>query len=749
MRDRSSIFLLHLSDLHINPSDTAASAPVYRDLCEKLRKFRGEKEAAFDLVFISGDLVNQGATEYEAVRGVITTILEASGATPDRLFVVPGNHDVCRSACTGMHRHVVSSLKRDPKEFDRLEGGSRLELARGFEAYSRFVEKYPLHSSGQFAVPGFAQADLEVSGVPVRLCGLNSALVAGPDDANKGDNRLRNRVVGTQLVRKMLDTDDRLNVVLSHYPLSWLHPGEQKEVRERLGAANAIFFHGHTHAPDKDIEGVVENHQMLVIGVGSLYGQKWHGRNHCQVLELSFGRPWPLLHEWFWWSAYGWRGFEPLEIAWSGWQNAKKKMRNPRRVRQSPLFQATSEKLFENKTEGLVDFGRGRKEEERMAYYQKAINSAADGTDFIALGRSLIDLSLLSGSIQAAISQRKVNVKLGLIDENTILNRQKGMGYESWIEKPVPKDWAIEDIPGSMLRFRSIEVPPDTGSLEIYGLPFYLTHSFVAYTSKLDGFRYCLEETGMALSKHNRPFVELKAASPDGFAPSLESVYRGVLTADRLLVRLGPNAIERDTTKRAKIIVPKVERFGLVDLGSRTDIDWYGGDLSEKIRDTPDGGEIFIVGRSLVAWTNYYKELAEAIIGRGLRCIFVMADPTKPDLKSLVADEYAETDVPVCWKHFRENLYPLLEKRKTEKSGLFELYGIPAYVPGTFASYERCTKHGNEKYCTLEPGIGVGPTERAILYFMKVSDKDMYTRLYRIYRGIVEGRTPLLRFPSP
>lgn len=735
---KSSIFVLHLSDLHIDPANTAESAPVYRDLCAKLRKFREDRGTSFDLIVISGDFVSKGAVDYGPVERVVEDIREASGVDPGFIFMVPGNHDVQRGLCKHLYSHVLASLKKDPiDELPKLSNEAKQQLRPGFKMFSQFAQKYPLHSAGRFDLPGFWQADIEISNVPFRLCGINSAIVAGPGDSNKKDNQLKDRVLGMHLLNKMLDANGRLKLVVSHYPLSWLNIAERKEAKERLAAARAVFFHGHTHEPATDIEGVTANHQMLVLGVGSLYGQKWQGRNHCQILELCFHQDWPRLHEWFWSGTYGWRGIEPLELGWNGWKSAEKPA-------YPNLQYATS-----GKKEGLVDFGRGRDENDRIAYYQRAIDLAANETVLIFLGRSLIDLSSLADSIEGAISKKRIKVKLGLLDENAVIRGRDGKLTGSWIEKPAPKDWAIEDVPTSMNRFRRIKVGPGLGSLEIYGLPFYLTHSFAAYTNKLDGFRYCLEETGMALPKNDRPFLELKSASSDGFASSLEANYRSILTEDRLIVRRGLNPVEKDTTRRANIIVPKVEKCGLVDLGTRDDIDWRVGEISSIIKQTPDHGEIFIVGRSLVIWANNHMELVEAINKRGLRCIFVIADPTMTRLRSLVGKDYAEKDLPTCWEVFKESLHPRLKKPAKGRTGLFAIYGLPTYVPDTFGAFMRSTGQDVEKYCTLESGIGVGPSERAILYFKNVSEDDMYTKLNRIYRGIIKDRKPLLHFPTP
>lgn len=735
----NSIYILHLSDLHIKSQDPSESKPVYTDLCDKITEFKDQRRIKFSLLIISGDIVHKSVGNYQPAEERIDELLTASGLLREQVFMVPGNHDVERGKCSGFnYEGVVSELKRNPKSAFKkldLDEDAKKELIPGFESFLKFSDKFPLHTNHKLEFPGFVQADIKVSGVPVTLCGLNTALVAGPKDQGVGDGHLKNRVVGRQLLWRMLDNKGRLNIVVSHYPLSWVHVSERREITQRLQKSNVLFFHGHTHEPATDIMGVTKNHKLLVLGVGSLFGEKWQGRNHCQVLELSSNNPSPMLHEWFWSGEYGWRGFEPLELQWNGWEQFSK------------LLGPST--LFSDHEFGLVTIGKGRSNDKRIVYYQTAFDLAAEGTDLLILGRSLIDYSLLYKLIERAINEKKLHVKIGIIDENTLQNKKtipNNCDNCSWIEKPIPSDWAINDVLSSMERFRKIKVNSGTGSLEIYGLPFYLTHSFLSYTNKHDSVEYCLEEAGMALDKDRRPFIELKVISNDSYASSLVWIYRSMLTPERLLLFDNGQRSERDTTQRAKIIVPKAEKLGLVDLSvGRGGIDWFDCNVAQRILDTPDGGEIFIIGRSLVIWANCYRELAEAIINRRVNCIFAIADPTFPHLKSLVLDDYAENDLLACWKHFKDELFPLLEKHKNGQTGIFKLYGIPAYIPETFACY---TGSSNIRFCTLEAGIGVGPSERAIFYFKQISDKDIYTSLNNIYRGIIVGRNPLLSFPT-
>jgi len=741
-----------MSDLHIDPNNPSESLPVFHSLCEKIGAFRTANNMTFDLLIISGDLVDKGASNYNHVAQRISEICFAAGLDEKQVLIVPGNHDICWEKCKISHHSAVSFLKENPRSFASLEKDVHLKdaLTEVFNDYLTFSMKYPLLNN-ETGFPGFFHTDIKTrTGIDISLCGLNTALVAGPDDKGKTDQQLRNRVVGMPILAKMLSPEQKLKLVVSHYPLSWINDIEQKEVLERLQqSSGTIYFHGHIHAPNADILGISGNIQCLSLGAGSLYSEKWEGSKHCQILEFDFSTPSLQLHEWFWFNKVGWRAFEPIDIDWA----ALKFLKNRDGIIQGGEEEEKVPSQDICKQVGLVNINNGRENSTRYNSWEKAIDSAADGSEFIVIGRSLIDWSRLSMKIEDSIKNRGLHFKLALLDENSILKKnnqdRKEEKIYSWIEMPIPGDWAINDVQTSMRQFRNIKVEPNTGSLEVFGLPFYSSHSFISYTNRSDQKRYCSEEVGMALEKKKRPCIELKAISDDSYASILENMYKGILTDERrLLFNNGTSKIESNITNRSKIIAPKIESLGLVDISiGRSNIDWLVTDIGKIIEDTPDEGDIFIVGRTLIIWGNNQRDLANAILQKKLNCTLIIADPRIPDLKSLVEKDYAQNDLKAVWNNFKTLCDCLYQQKKNQQTGSFKLYGIPAYIPETFGSY--INKNG-EPYCTIEIGIGVGPTERVIIYFKKVtnSKKDVYSNLNKIYRGIIEGREPILAFPS-
>ncbi len=101
MADHNSfkLRLLHLSDLHERGSRERESWRRRRVLGENWLRNLDELKAAgpFDLVCFTGDAADWGLTEeYAAATEFFQETLRRLGVPPERFFLVPGNHDVCR-----------------------------------------------------------------------------------------------------------------------------------------------------------------------------------------------------------------------------------------------------------------------------------------------------------------------------------------------------------------------------------------------------------------------------------------------------------------------------------------------------------------------------------------------------------------------------------------------------------------------------------------------------------------------------
>ena len=111
---------LHISDLHLagQPKDKAGWETeqfnqdfVTRSMLDAIETLVQREGKALDLIFITGDLAKQGKPEDYLVAEVFCRrLLEVTGVTAERLFLVPGNHDVDRRQFEETAPQAVVSL---------------------------------------------------------------------------------------------------------------------------------------------------------------------------------------------------------------------------------------------------------------------------------------------------------------------------------------------------------------------------------------------------------------------------------------------------------------------------------------------------------------------------------------------------------------------------------------------------------------------------------------------------------------
>lgn len=108
-----SISWLHISDLHFRSSPSYDSDRVLAALLSSLPTITA-RTGAPQLVFVTGDIGFSGrAAEYNRATEFFDKLLQSLGIGKERLFVVPGNHDVDRSRPYDLARTLVSLQQAD------------------------------------------------------------------------------------------------------------------------------------------------------------------------------------------------------------------------------------------------------------------------------------------------------------------------------------------------------------------------------------------------------------------------------------------------------------------------------------------------------------------------------------------------------------------------------------------------------------------------------------------------------------
>lgn len=234
---------LHLSDCHIG-SETYGRSKLFAQIANEVER-RSKNGWDPDFVFLTGDIAHKGLKdEYARVQTELLAPLDAAldGGLKERLFLVPGNHDVNREADFSTRDAVAGATD----VFLPTETGAkfRARIMPRFHAYAEFASRVGAVNCDWIASKDGAYAEIrEVAGVRVGVVGLHTAWLSyGKDDRNM-------LTPGKGLLEDALEkaADCDLTIVLGHHPFDWLRDGDKPALRNMLADRQALYLHGHMH----------------------------------------------------------------------------------------------------------------------------------------------------------------------------------------------------------------------------------------------------------------------------------------------------------------------------------------------------------------------------------------------------------------------------------------------------------------------------------------------------------------------
>ena len=287
---------LHLSDFHLkgegDPVNEFKQDMVTRSLAEKVESLAAQGET-FDFVVVTGDLAYGGKeADYAVAKVMCERILKAARLEnkPERLFLVPGNHDVDRDAINEFYLVHYQCETQDEFHGKVAKPVFFTNLMEKFAAYHRFAEEAT--KTKRYDGKSFHYAETlrlerggDSSAVNIRMLGLNSAILAGYN----GDDD-RKLALGLFQVQNALDAREgpaELTVAFFHHPFS-CHHGFDGVSRNRLADKADLILFGHRHKPEnffrKDDAG-----SAAYVGAGACYGTR-ESENAFDVVEIDLTR---------------------------------------------------------------------------------------------------------------------------------------------------------------------------------------------------------------------------------------------------------------------------------------------------------------------------------------------------------------------------------------------------------------------------------------------------------------------------
>ena len=244
------IRIIHISDLHLeseNPSHDKRN--IIKALGEDLTKYVNEET----ILFFTGDLIDKGGIyfsknknpfeEFESI--FINKILSITPILKERIFVVPGNHDVVRSRIDPISEAGLKSSINDVGslhnfiEKNRFKS-SHLDRLDDYKLWEKsFYEKYANAELSNFENTFIVNIGNNKVGV---TCANSSWMC-------KDENDKENILLGKGQIEKSIDkiSDCQIKLILFHHPLEFFRDFDKESSKLLIHKHYDILFTGHVH----------------------------------------------------------------------------------------------------------------------------------------------------------------------------------------------------------------------------------------------------------------------------------------------------------------------------------------------------------------------------------------------------------------------------------------------------------------------------------------------------------------------
>ena len=286
---------LHLSDIHFCPHTEWRDSTARSALLSYLTAYFATSGAQRpDLIFCTGDvafghsLSKPIRDQYSMAEQFFCDLLHVCGrdGSPlarERLFIVPGNHDVNRDAINADAQSTLttwagSSASYIEKINQRFYEKPRefRETMRRLDEYGDFIKNHLPHQNDPEQRHFYAK-NLEINGISVGVSGFNSAWTCSglEDDRNLWlaaewqFNKAREQL-----------KDSQVRIGLIHHPIDWFNQTEREQATRRIASDFDFWLHGHSHSAWVT---PVQSHIVLAAGAVGAASSDEFGVNLCTI----------------------------------------------------------------------------------------------------------------------------------------------------------------------------------------------------------------------------------------------------------------------------------------------------------------------------------------------------------------------------------------------------------------------------------------------------------------------------------
>lgn len=278
---------LQVSDIHMRLSNEWSQDIVLRAMADSIRKQRNQG-LTLDFILATGDLAYSGKEEeYELVKRFFDELVDATGVPKERIFCIPGNHDVNRNrqklCFKGARAALTSQNTLDP--ILAPDSDDIATLLQRQEAYQAFQNLY-FGSQLRNATPDCLAYTslLNIEDIEIAIVGLNSAWLA---EGGKDDHG--NLLIGERQALNAFDIARKSNVHIvigmAHHPLHLLREFDRNTTTRHI-TKHCDFYHcGHLHQPEYQGAGF-DASACLTVAAGASFETR-ESQNAYSMIKLN------------------------------------------------------------------------------------------------------------------------------------------------------------------------------------------------------------------------------------------------------------------------------------------------------------------------------------------------------------------------------------------------------------------------------------------------------------------------------
>ena len=308
---KNKLTWLHISDIHFHPSTEWRDSSSRKGLINLLQqKFEFKKLPHPDFIFCTGDIAfgesksTPLSKQYKQAECFFSELLKVCGQHDnplhkDRLYVVPGNHDVNRNSINeDIQKILTLEAKSTTSEYSEIlnkrfekQPNEFADIIKRLDEYGDFTKAYLPHQFDSNGRHHYAKIE-EINDLKIGIAGFNSAWTcSGPEDDRT--IWLASEWQFNSAYRDLESVDIRIGLI--HHPVDWICLADRTVATKRISTDFHFWLHGHTH--DQWLIPT-ENHITIAAGAVGASQSEEFGVNLVQIdLETKQGAAFFFQHK--------------------------------------------------------------------------------------------------------------------------------------------------------------------------------------------------------------------------------------------------------------------------------------------------------------------------------------------------------------------------------------------------------------------------------------------------------------------